>query len=272
MHYAPIQLLPSLHKPATALQPLTYNEYMPSEPLRAFVRCYWEITSAEKLREAALYKLVPDGCVDIFLDCVTDEGLFITTGAMTDALFLPFTGKVNFFGVRFFPAAITKLFPLSVKDVSQTMIPIQLVLGKTWNELSEKLFVAKTRTARIACMDAFLQATLIKQNKPTDSRLETALHCIYRHRGVLQMERDLTVIKAVTPQHLRRIFQEHIGTSPKRFARIVRFQHVLRELQTASAAGKKNDLNTLAYSFGYFDQAHFIHDFRSFFGESPKFA
>jgi AraC-like DNA-binding protein len=69
-----------------------------------------------------------------------------------------------------------------------------------------------------------------------------------------------------TPRRLGREFAEHIGLTPKRFARVRRFQRVVR---AAAASSVDPDWARLATEHGYHDQAHLIHDFRSFAATTP---
>jgi methylphosphotriester-DNA--protein-cysteine methyltransferase len=62
------------------------------------------------------------------------------------------------------------------------------------------------------------------------------------------------------------LFKKHVGMTPKLFCRVRRFQNVLRQI----ASGKSVNWTGVALDGGYFDQAHFIHDFRAFSGINPS--
>lgn len=66
-------------------------------------------------------------------------------------------------------------------------------------------------------------------------------------------------------KHLISLFKNHVGLSPKAFMKIMRFQHVINTLD------HREDLSMthVALNSGYYDQAHFIHDFRKFSGYTP---
>ena len=98
-----------------------------------------------------------------------------------------------------------------------------------------------------------------------DHALAAAVAEILRSRGLATLER-LSSRCGLKPRSLERRFRAAVGFSPKRFARIVRFQRVFRELQAAGSAGGWVDV---AIRCGYFDQAHLIRDFREFSGEAP---
>jgi AraC-like DNA-binding protein len=70
----------------------------------------------------------------------------------------------------------------------------------------------------------------------------------------------------VSERHLRRVFREAIGMSPKRFARLARFRHTLRAAREESRHGWAG----IAAAAGYFDQAHLIAEFRAIAGVAPR--
>jgi transcriptional regulator GlxA family with amidase domain len=76
---------------------------------------------------------------------------------------------------------------------------------------------------------------------------------------------EITAIAGVGERHLERLFKQYIGLSPKFFTRIIRFSTIFQliEQQDPSWAG-------LAYETGYFDQSHFIRNFKAFTGEDPS--
>jgi AraC-like DNA-binding protein len=66
---------------------------------------------------------------------------------------------------------------------------------------------------------------------------------------------------------IERIFLEHVGLTPKKFIRLIRFQSALQSLKQG---GPFVNLADLAYSFGYTDQSHLIKDFKEFSHRSPS--
>ncbi|MCI0446079.1 helix-turn-helix domain-containing protein [bacterium] len=67
-------------------------------------------------------------------------------------------------------------------------------------------------------------------------------------------------------QHLARLFQEYVGIRPKQFARVIRFQALLKNVRQTQKVNWADE----AAMLGYYDQAHLITDFRQFSGTSPE--
>jgi len=85
-----------------------------------------------------------------------------------------------------------------------------------------------------------------------------------RRHGLVRVD-DLATAARVSPRQLERQFAVHVGLSPKRFLRVLRFQQVIGALREPSGSGWPD----LAIRHGYYDQAHFINDFKAFTGETP---
>jgi AraC-like DNA-binding protein len=76
---------------------------------------------------------------------------------------------------------------------------------------------------------------------------------------------DMIDTIGVSPRWLTQVFRAEVGLTPKRYQRIQRFQAALCRIER----NKHIDWADIAFASGYFDQAHFIHDFRAFSGLSP---
>jgi transcriptional regulator GlxA family with amidase domain len=76
---------------------------------------------------------------------------------------------------------------------------------------------------------------------------------------------DMAARAGITRQHLRRVFEEHVGYGPKKLARILRLRRALRLIDTRGG----NTLASVALDAGYYDQAHMNADFRDLAGRPP---
>jgi AraC-like DNA-binding protein len=92
-----------------------------------------------------------------------------------------------------------------------------------------------------------------------------ALNKIYQFKGVVTIEGLLKAIP-VTERQLERKFKEQIGTSPKKMADIVKLRHFLKGMQTYAAP---DNITTLSYRYGYYDQAHLNNYFKKHTGVTP---
>jgi AraC-like DNA-binding protein len=97
-----------------------------------------------------------------------------------------------------------------------------------------------------------------------DNRLYEAITIIIIHKGHLDIEKDLNI--GISSRQLRRLFEFAIGDTVKSFCQVVRFQYIL----TATENIENIKLKKVYLEVGYFDQAHFIKDFKRFYGVTPS--
>lgn len=243
--------------------PLVYREFAPAPPLTGHVYCYWALQTNPSARAPLDYRIVADGCVDLFIDCAGFDRLTVA-GTAASATVVAIAPGAAYFGIRFLPGRFTRLFPLPLKELAGTMVACRDVWGSRLDEWQARLLAAGSTRARVRVADDFLVRRLAAPGAPDDRRLVATLDTIYRHGGNLRLDRHAA--HGVSPRQLRRLFAHHVGISPKTFARVVRFQSALRDLRQAPAS----DWAQRCLDFGYYDQAHFIHEFNTFYGISPS--
>lgn len=128
------------------------------------------------------------------------------------------------------------------------------------SELEERLAEASNNQQRIELVEQFLLARL--NERLNDRLIGKAIQQIQLARGSIRIN-DLLPDLAISRDPFEKRFRRVVGTSPKQFSTIVR----LRTLIEQHAPGQP--LTEVAYRAGYFDQAHFIKDFKAFTGEVP---
>ncbi|MBG9377380.1 AraC family transcriptional regulator [Panacibacter sp. DH6] len=129
------------------------------------------------------------------------------------------------------------------------------------DDVKEKLAQAKTTVQRIRVVEQFLLAEL--KEKAHDKLIMEAVRMIYDSKGAIkisQLHRRLYISQSPFEKRFRKL----VGTTPKKFASIVRFNTVLKAL------GSAKSLSDICYENNFFDQAHFIKDFRQFTGDTPE--
>ncbi len=97
------------------------------------------------------------------------------------------------------------------------------------------------------------------------SVVDYALQLISEKNGFIPIK-SLSNHLNISSSHLRKLFGEQIGMSPKAYSRILR----VRQISTLLKQSNCDNLSQLSHDLGYFDQAHFIHDFKSITGRTPS--
>ena len=152
----------------------------------------------------------------------------------------------------FFKAPLHELF-------GESLSLDQFMLRSEMEQVEERLAEAPTDAGRIQIVQSFLLGKL--HTFCPDKLVDTALHYIHQSKGALRIA-DLADRLCISQSPLEKRFRKVVGASPKKFASIVRFRNILQ--------GPTHSWNDLIEKGSYFDQAHFIKDFKSFTGETPE--
>lgn len=240
-----------------------YREYPPAMALQKYVYCYFILKTTPQNSRPFLYRIMADGCVDLFLNCLNDEPLTLA-GLVDKVNYIPINKETEYFGIRFFPGCIHYFFQVSAKEIANQAIPCEDIFNDRFQSIEDRLKLTDTMDNRIKIANAALSGFLKTSKSQPDHWLLNALDIIYKKNGQVSIKKDVSV--GINTRRLRRIFDHYIGISPKKFSKIVRFQSVLSHVMLNYSTISKG-----AYlDFGYFDQSHFIHEFKSLSGNTPN--
>jgi AraC-like DNA-binding protein len=129
------------------------------------------------------------------------------------------------------------------------------------SEVEEKLAFAGTDKQRLKIVERFLLSQL--KNIQTDKLVLEAVRFIYQSKGSIRIK-ELSERLLISQSPFEKRFRKTVGTTPKKFASIIRFNTVLNNLN------KPKSLTEICYENNFFDQAHFIKDFKQFTGNTPE--
>jgi AraC-like DNA-binding protein len=252
-----------------------YQQYSPQESLKDLVQFFWsfeaelnEYTSYSHRVTASIHPKLAfqyEGQMQIQDNNPTTEEFFRSgfQGQGNQSYQISAQQKVGIFGVSFFPQAIPLLFSLPAAVMTNQQVEIVDALGVSGKELEEKMLSAHSNVERVNIITLFLEKQLTKSATP-DSKLLTLITHIITRQGLVNIT-PLVTEQCVSQRQLERKFKALTGFSPKTFSRIVRFEHSLSTYLHTHVP-----LTQLAYACGYYDQSHFIRDFREFAGQHPK--
>ncbi|MGK6351956.1 AraC family transcriptional regulator [Parapedobacter sp. DT-150] len=234
--------------------PVSYVELLPDRRLLPFIYRYWELKTKEPLQERFTYRVVADGCIDIFFEPGRREECFVT-GFCKQYTAFQLERTFHYVGVRFLPTMFPQLFRINASLLSNRTEPLDAVVPTVARFLADHMVPVQSTEVIIQKLNAFFLHHVAHHDIDNDRRLYGALATIIQTSGMLNVERDID--SGVSPRQLRRLFQFYIGDTAKTFSKVVRFQHALRAN------------NLLCLDAGYYDQAHFIKEFKHFYGVTP---
>ena len=245
----------------------------PAESLRPYIEHYWFVSQAPGE--------VVDLRVDVFVDARADL-LFNfdapyrreTIGGPTVELarsnldaqrLAPIRilqrGSVRIAGVRFHLGGLAPFARDPLAPFTDLTPAPDAVLGPAVRELEAALRDDPGLDAAAALLDAFFLERFAAVPAAFTRALDTPTTT-----GGRAAVADLAETAGVSERQVERLFARHLGIPPKTVGRIVRFQGALRSLMADPGC----PLGEVAAAAGYYDQAHFIRDFRLFSGGVPR--
>lgn len=252
---------------------MDYQTYSPSTELADFVKCYWTLTApASEERQ----RIVPDGCMEMIFHCgdlyrqflpdgssVIQPSAFVF-GQITQPLEIAPMGNTNIFAVRFHPNGFIPFATISIKQMENKTTDLSTLFGDSGRDVCEMVMKDIDTSQRISIIESFLLAQLQLQ-ETTDRIAALSVQTLLALNGQLSVD-ELADQVQINRRQLERKFATVIGMSPKQLAKIMRLQATLKMMEER----RFDSLTELAYENGYFDQAHFIKDFKEFTGVTPS--
>ncbi len=209
-----------------------------------------------------IYRVVADGCMDIFFALENPQANYIM-GFSKNYTEFPIGKSFHYIGIRFLPSMFPQLFSVDAAELSNRVESLQDVLPDISTFIVNTFQPGQKTHSLNVVLDNYFRHYLSKTTRTTDNRLYNAINIILQKRGVLNIETDLDT--GISPRQLRRLFEFYIGDSAKTFSKVVRFQNILHAKPSVQSLRQ----NKLFFDNGYYDQAHFIKEFKSFYGITP---
>lgn len=248
---------------------MSLESFIPSAKLRPYIR---EITISEN-REEGTFKIFPStGLVlgfqykgHLSLLHGSEESKLSPSGitGISDSfkLFKNTTGTGTIL-VFFTEVGLAQFSSCPAQELFNQSVSLDNLFDKRKiAEVEERLTLALTSNQRIREVELFLEGQL--KEKDQDQLIVKAVTLIYGSSGSIRIKELLQQLH-ISQSAFEKRFRKLVGTTPKKFASIVRFNTVLKDL------GQEKSLTEICYDNNYFDQAHFIRDFRQYTGDNPE--
>ncbi len=164
--------------------------------------------------------------------------------------------------IVFKPHGVKSFFNLPISELLNENLPLQDLIGNEAHELEDKLFNSKNNNQRIIYLENFLLKRLIF-DKDFD-RVEHAIKLIENSKGQI-ITQNLAQEVCLGIKQFERFFSKYVGINPKKYTSIIRFQNVIKMKREF----KELNMTQLAFDNEYYDQSHFIHDFKNLTDLTP---
>jgi AraC-like DNA-binding protein len=187
----------------------------------------------------------------------------VLSGAHSESFVIDVAARPALLGVHFKPGGAAAFLGMPAGELRNSVVPLEALWGRAAGELKERLLAATTCQARFSILEQALLARLgcgPRRHRAVAFALqaiETAPH--------VQTVGRLTERVGLSARRFIELFTGEVGLTPKLYCRVQRFQRALATIER----GEEVDWPDVALACGYYDQAHFIHDFREFSGINP---
>ena len=253
----------------------TAEQFTPDAKLKAFIRRYWVVKAPLCPPSPKSCSVKPRGGLVLVFNlaspvrCAVDDqppvemgGDFLVGSLARRVRIIP-TGDISLFGVEFTCYGLYPFLSMPPVDVADFCIQAEEVWELGGLGLSRRIHsTSQEDQSLVRAFESFITKRM-GEFRGHSRMIEDAVAMIRSRRGLVRVEALASGLR-VSSRHLERIFAYRIGVSPKQLCRIFRLKNALARLGEAGA-----DLASLALEGGYFDQAHFIHEFRHFTGRAP---
>lgn len=255
---------------------MIYQTFKPHPDLQGFIKCYW-ILQVPAEPNPQKQKAIADGYIEMIFHLADDvrtytedKGYTIQPRAMilshpVKPFFFEPTGTVDTFSVRFHPYGFSNLIDLPLKEITDKVLPLEELFGQEFAHQAIHLITqAESTQSRIAVIESLLFKRITTP--------QTVNHIIKNTIDTMMISKGSPSINVLTKENntfrrqLERKFTQHIGLSPKQIGKVIRFQTALHMLLNQP----EEKSSRIAYDAEYYDQAHFIRDFKQFTGLTPK--
>lgn len=255
---------------------MSFNFANPSPLLSPFIKQYWALETNAHANKEHMQRIVPNGLMELTIylgekPAVVDPEKTIhenttLSGQLNKFYDLKIKGHLSLFSISFLPYGAMMFFNVPLNELYNKNIPLKLIVGNKIISLEERLYETKSFEGKVQLVESFLIAQLHKHHKSYElKRIYNTIFEINKYHGLLNVD-TLAENACLGRKQFERTFLDHIGTTPKQFLKIVRFQNAIFQKQINNTLS----LTELAHLCGYYDQAHMVNDFKSISGMTPK--
>ncbi|WP_437523080.1 AraC family transcriptional regulator [Sorangium sp. So ce726] len=262
--------------------PMRFVTYTPPPPLGRFVRLLWYYAAPEL--PDLLERVLPSGAMSLLINLAEDElrwydsaadggaarchrlsGIAVC-GAHAEHFAIDTAEQRAIVGAELSPGGAAPFFGPDAAALGGAHVSLDALWGREAALVRERVLEAKTPEERLRALESALASRLLRPRAPLerDPSVDFAL-AAFADPSRAWTVADVTGQLGMTSKRFIRSFTERVGLTPKRYCRVQRFQQAVSAIER----GERVSWAGVAAACGYYDQAHFIHDFRAFAGLTP---
>ena len=256
---------------------LTYHFLQPSLSIQPFVLFYIFGEADTTLLKKFLFRPVPSGFVSIIIQygenlTVYDSNLknpcqynafVVGLYPLTEPTYVKLHNNLKSVLIIFKPGGFSRLFNYNTSDIKSQVVDLELLIGQELQFILEQLYKASFTYQRFVIIEDFLLKQL-KKNKVKLLYSKKVIEEIFNKSGNIRIS-GLCEQLGTSKKNLERNFLKEVGVGPKEFTKIIRFNNLYNFLKHSDC----KEISDIIYRLGYYDQPHFINEFKSVTGYTP---
>lgn len=250
---------------------MRYENFEPSNALKSLVKEYWVFENDDPTAEQQ--KIIPDGYSEIIIHYgdpyrINLSGQWETQSQMlfssqiSKFFYLENSGRSGMIGIKLYPTAFNELFQMDVSDLTDRVVPLNEIVPERIEGLKslQEQNIAMEQRRQLAERWLLDQLSEVSYQE----KIRKCMEMIFETHGMIDIDQMASTIELSTRQ-LERLFKKVIGLTPKFYCRIIRFNYIFEVIKE-----QKDSWIRTALQSGFFDQSHFIKNFKEFTGEEPS--
>ncbi|AFA47189.1 helix-turn-helix domain-containing protein [Acetobacterium woodii] len=221
---------------------------------------FYQFTAARELK----IKIVPDVSPTFIFNCDRSKPKAYYWGISNELKILELNPKTTYFCVKPYAIFGTKGWKLSPAELYGNHFGLTDVFKDVY-DLHVKIAQADSFSQRIDLFgDHFIEYWIdYEYQMSLEEYIAMNLYMKHLNSSIINIE-DLT---GYSKRYCRKKFADSYSFSPKKYLEVFRFQKTIRML---SDKNQNHSITQIAYENGYFDESHFINDFKSYAQTSPE--
>ncbi|MGS2761907.1 DUF6597 domain-containing transcriptional factor [Sinomicrobium sp. M5D2P9] len=256
---------------------MKYIEYKPHPALSEYVECFWSTDVTNTISPRDIESFIPDGNIELVFnfgdphtevkngkkECVKDSHI---SGIQSKSSHVVLPGRLKYFCVRFKPGGAFPFLGIPAHLFANKNYPLDILLGKEYLFLEEQIFEAPNDTDRIKILENFLLNKLSRTDFVSDYRfVKSCINSLFHTENPLKIN-DLGKLHRTNYKTIERKFKKILGLNPSELLKIKRINNVVWYMHNA----ENIPLTEAAYACGYYDQSHFIREFKQVTDLTPR--
>lgn len=235
------------------------SRYHPGEDLGFFIEHYWIVRWDLRGKEPFEQDVLSHPSVHLVFEKENTWIWGVVTGKFTRKL----EGRGKVLGVKFRPGAFYLFYQQPVSSFTDNTLAFHKVFDEDLGALESSILDHKDYEQMVEQAESFLMNHLPEKD-PKIKQIGDIVETVMNEPAILKVD-DLTDQFQMSKRTLQRIFKKYVGVSPKWVIQRYRLHEAAEKL----ASGETKNWSQLALDLGYYDQSHFIRDFKQIVGKTP---